>query len=341
MSEIVKYLSLIATILCISFIALLFFEIHTFPFLTLVSSGNNQSGMGPIPNAGQNVSPINTGPMQPQEPFGQHQQQTQQPMVQPQPPPPPPPPPQQPPVSTTPVSGHGSGGSFYADTSNMYGTPLSLLQLPPSILPEITSKLNQLGISSVRFMQDGRSIDELRPAISEYDFRLINESDVEVGFTCKKCHMTYPAEVLCLGHQRASCFAKQNSDIKATLKLVQIYIECRVCREKFGSIFEYKFHCDCDRHRKKTQKLEMSGNATSSASAITTNGQTNSSSDMTTNSLADMTSLFMNGNDATLINYLTKNMNNSGVAFGNISDSSHWQQYRVYGHWWAMLRPFD
>lgn len=247
----------------------------------------------------------------------QHQQQA---MAQPQPPPPSP---QQSQGSSAQVSGHGGGNSFYADTSNMYGTPLSLLQLPPSILPEITSKLNQLGINSVRFMQDGRSIEELRPVISDYDFRLINESDVEVGFTCKKCHMTYPAEVLCLGHQRASCFAKQSSDIKATLKLVQIYIECRLCREKFGSIFEYKFHCDCDRHRKRTQKMEMSVSTTTTAPTITTNGQTNSSGDMTSNSLADMTSLLMNGNDASLINYLTKNMATSGVAFGNLTDASH------------------
>lgn len=171
-------------------------------------------------------------------------------------------------------------------------------------------------------MQDGRSIDELRPVISEFDFKMISESDVEVGFTCKKCHMTYPAEVLCLGHQRASCFAKQNSDIKATLKLVQTYIECRVCREKFGSIFEYKFHCDCDRHRKRAHKLEMTNTTTTTSNAITTNGQTLTSNDIT-NTLADMSGLFINGNDANLINYLTKNLNNSGVAYSNISDANH------------------
>jgi hypothetical protein len=283
---------------------------------TVPSGSNGSSGSGP--NVGQNVSAVNSGPIQPQEThqtfaqqqpqqqLAQHHQQQQQP-------------PQQQSTPSAQMSGHSSGGSFYADTSNMYGTPLSLLQLPPSILPEITTKLNQMGISSVRFMQDGRAIEELRPVISEYDYKMINESDVEVGFTCKKCHMTYPAEVLCLGHQRASCFAKQNSDIKATLKLVQIYIECRACREKFGSIFEYKFHCDCDRHRKRAHKLEMT-NTTTTSNAITTNGQTITANDITASSLADMTSLLMNGNDANLINYLTKNLNNSGLAF---TDHNH------------------
>ncbi len=219
-----------------------------------------------------------------------------------------------------------SSTSFYADTSNMYGTPLSLLQLPPSALPEITNKLNQFGISSVRFMQDGRNIDELRCVISDLDFKMINESDVEVGFTCKKCHMTYPAEVLCLGHQRASCFAKQSSDIKATLKLVQIYIECRACHEKFASIIEYKFHCDCDRHIKRTQKYEMTTNTTTtttSTTAITTNG--GSTPDPQSNNLTDIATLFMNGNDANLINYLTKNMNvnAAALAYNNMSDASH------------------
>lgn len=279
---------------------------------SIVPSGSNGS-QASGPNSGQNVSPISSGPLQPQESHQPFAQQTpSQPTLAQQ---------QQTQSATGQMGGQSSGGSYYADTSNMYGTPLSLLQLPPNILPEITSKLNQMGISSVRFMQDGRSIDELRPVLSDYDFKMISESDVEVGYTCKKCHMTYPAEVLCLGHQRASCFAKQSADIKATLKLVQIYIECRACREKFGSIFEYKFHCDCDRHRKRTQKLEMTTNP---SNVVTTNGQTlTSSAEISANTLADMTSLFMNGNDANLINYLTKNLNNSGVAFSNISDANH------------------
>lgn len=190
----------------------------------------------------------------------------------------------------------------------MYGTPLSLLQLPSSALPEITAKLNQPGVSSVRFMQDGRSINELQCLISDADFAAISEADVEVGFTCKKCHMTYPAEVLCLGHQRASCFAKQNTDIKATLKLVQIYIECRVCRERFSSIMDYKFHCDCDRHVKRVQKYEAATNG----GVIAAGGA---------NNLPDVAGLFMNGNDANLLNYLTKNMN---AAYSG--DARHCQQ---------------
>ena len=190
----------------------------------------------------------------------------------------------------------------------MYGTPLSLLQLPSSALSEITAKLNQPGISTVRFMQDGRSIEELRCIINDVDYKMINETDVEVGFACKKCHMTYPAQVLCLGHQRASCFAKQNSEIKATLILVQIYIQCKVCNEKFASNMEYKFHCDCERHMKRVRKAQMLNGGDST-------NQTSNINDV----------FFMNGNDANLFNYLTKNINLSAVAAfnSNSTDTRH------------------
>ncbi|GIX72806.1 uncharacterized protein CEXT_167731 [Caerostris extrusa] len=84
-----------------------------------------------------------------------------------------------------------------------------------------------------------------------------SEVTVDVGFVCKKCHMVYPAEVLCLNHQRASCFQnKPVSEIKATLKLVQCHVECRACRERFTTIIDFKFHCDMDRHMKRVQKIQ-------------------------------------------------------------------------------------
>ncbi|XP_015931200.1 uncharacterized protein [Parasteatoda tepidariorum] len=157
--------------------------------------------------------------------------------------------------------------------SNMYSSPLSLLQLPASALPEVTGRLTQPGNSVARFSQDGKSLSDLRSLVPEADFRQAAEVTVDVGFVCKKCHMVYPAEVLCLNHQRASCFQNSPvSEIKATLKLVQCHVECRACRERFTTIVDFKFHCDMDRHVKRVQKLQREAAA---ATAVATSAVAN------------------------------------------------------------------
>ncbi|GIY34011.1 uncharacterized protein CDAR_465321 [Caerostris darwini] len=161
---------------------------------------------------------------------------------------------------------HG-GGMMY--DSNMYSSPLSLLQLPASALPEVTGRLTQPGNSVARFSQDGKSLSDLRSLVPEADFRQASEVTVDVGFVCKKCHMVYPAEVLCLNHQRASCFQnKPVSEIKATLKLVQCHVECRACRERFTTIIDFKFHCDMDRHMKRVQKIQREATAAAVATSV-------------------------------------------------------------------------
>ncbi|GFR04272.1 uncharacterized protein TNCT_101971 [Trichonephila clavata] len=153
--------------------------------------------------------------------------------------------------------------------SNMYSSPLSLLQLPASALPEVTGRLTQPGNSVARFSQDGKSLSDLRSLVPEADFRQASEVTVDVGFVCKKCHMVYPAEVLCLNHQRASCFQnKPVSEIKATLKLVQCHVECRACRERFTTIIDFKFHCDMDRHIKRVQKIQREATAAAVVTSV-------------------------------------------------------------------------
>ncbi|XP_035226918.1 uncharacterized protein LOC118199225 [Stegodyphus dumicola] len=156
--------------------------------------------------------------------------------------------------------------------SNMYSSPLSLLQLPASALPEVTGRLAQAGNSVARFSQDGKSLSDLRALVPEADFRQAAEVTVDVGFVCKKCHMVYPAEVLCLNHQRSSCFqSKPVSEIKATLKLVQCHVECRACRERFTTIVDFKFHCDMDRHIKRVQKIQREATAAAVATSAVAN----------------------------------------------------------------------
>lgn len=137
----------------------------------------------------------------------------------------------------------------------MYSTPLSLLHLPPTVLPEVTQQLTQPGNSTMRFFQDGKSLEDSKQLLSEVDLQHINEADVDIGFVCKKCQMVFPSEVLCLNHQKSSCFVtKVAGDIKAMLKLVQIQMECGACRERFTTVMDLRFHCSLDRHVKRIQR---------------------------------------------------------------------------------------
>ncbi|XP_054164441.1 zinc finger homeobox protein 4-like isoform X2 [Oppia nitens] len=80
-----------------------------------------------------------------------------------------------------------------------------------------------------------------------------------------------------------------------------------------------------------TEMCKSSGNMnnqtgvhTSASNVITTNGVTmGSSNEQQVNNFQDMSSMYMNGNDANIINYLTKNMNNNGIQFTNFSDNTY------------------
>ncbi|XP_035214184.1 zinc finger homeobox protein 4-like [Stegodyphus dumicola] len=140
----------------------------------------------------------------------------------------------------------------------MYSTPLSLLQLPPTALPEITQKLTQPGNTTARFSQDGKTLEDLKGVVSGNDYQQAAEAEVDVGYVCKKCQLVHPAEVLCVNHQRSSCFANKNAGdaSKAILRLVQVQLECRACRERFPTLLDFKFHCNADRHVKRVHKLQ-------------------------------------------------------------------------------------
>ncbi|XP_022237643.1 zinc finger homeobox protein 3-like isoform X1 [Limulus polyphemus] len=151
-------------------------------------------------------------------------------------------------------TGGSAGGLFY--DANMYSTPLSLLQLPSQALVDVTQKLSQPGNSITRFSQDGKTLVDLKGSSQDTDFQQVAEIDIDVGFMCKNCQMVYPSEVLCLNHQRATCFGAAKGDIQAILRLVQIHFECRVCCERFLTILNFKFHCDMDHHVRRVQKLQ-------------------------------------------------------------------------------------
>ncbi|XP_076350372.1 zinc finger homeobox protein 3-like [Tachypleus tridentatus] len=140
--------------------------------------------------------------------------------------------------------------------SSIYSTHLSLLQLPPAAILDVTQKLCQPGHGITRFSQDGKNIADLKGSIQESDVEQLNEVDIDIGFVCKKCQMVYPAELLCINHQRASCFAHGKEEDRAVLKLIQVYFECKLCRERFATVLDFKFHSHLDSHVKRVEKLQ-------------------------------------------------------------------------------------
>lgn len=146
---------------------------------------------------------------------------------------------------------------FYeAAAGGVYGgTPLSLLALPASCVPDVSAKaaLPAAAVARVSPEPGPGSRDELRRLVSEPDLLLASEVDVDVGFVCKKCQLVFPAEPLVVAHQRAACFAagkppNVGADFKPFLRLVQRAWECRRCRDRLHTAREFKFHCDSERH---------------------------------------------------------------------------------------------
>ncbi|XP_077548623.1 uncharacterized protein LOC144161938 [Haemaphysalis longicornis] len=160
-------------------------------------------------------------------------------------------------LKATAANNAAAAAPFYeAAAGGVYGgTPLSLLALPASCVPDVSAKaaLPAAAVARVSPEPGPGSRDELRRLVSEPDLLLASEVDVDVGFVCKKCQLVFPAEPLVVAHQRAACFAagkppNVGADFKPFLRLVQRAWECRRCRDRLHTAREFKFHCDSERH---------------------------------------------------------------------------------------------
>ncbi|XP_075528675.1 uncharacterized protein LOC142560439 [Dermacentor variabilis] len=167
------------------------------------------------------------------------------------------------------AAANSAAAPFYDAAGGMYGgTPLSLLALPASCVPDVSAKaaLPAAAVARVSPEPGPGSRDELRRLVSEPDLLLASEVDVDVGFVCKKCQLVFPAEPLVVAHQRAACFAagkppNVGADFKPFLRLVQRAWECRRCRDRLHTAREFKFHCDSERHcGKSPNKASEAGN---------------------------------------------------------------------------------
>uniref|UniRef100_A0A0K0CT22 Zinc finger, C2H2 type n=1 Tax=Angiostrongylus cantonensis TaxID=6313 RepID=A0A0K0CT22_ANGCA len=126
----------------------------------------------------------------------------------------------------------------------VFGTPVSMLQIPESVKARIKSDITS-GYSSSRFTQDGLNVDDLRQKLSADEAS--NLCQKEVGWACSSCTNVFQQEALLKNHQRSVC---QGSDV---FTLVQIHYECSVCSLKLGTQTEYRSHCETTEHRTNLQ----------------------------------------------------------------------------------------
>ncbi|KAK0424726.1 hypothetical protein QR680_008814 [Steinernema hermaphroditum] len=126
---------------------------------------------------------------------------------------------------------------------NIMGTPVTMLQIPESVMSRITEDL-QAGLPHTVFTQDGKQFVELETAVEAADFASAQAVDIDVGWACPQCSNVFQSEALLKNHQRMIC---QQND--AVFKLVQTHYECRPCAQKFGTQEEFKLHCATSTHK--------------------------------------------------------------------------------------------
>jgi len=138
---------------------------------------------------------------------------------------------------------------FMLDPAN-FGTPLTLLQIPPRSIQRIQEKLTDVDCVTTYYSQDCRHFSDLRKAVGSDDWSVARRATVDVGYICRRCHIVYPGRTACAGHQDAQCYRDGGAPNNAIVKLEQMQYECAACRVKASTIAEYKTHCADELHRK-------------------------------------------------------------------------------------------
>uniref|UniRef100_A0A914ZXI9 Zinc finger homeobox protein 3 n=1 Tax=Parascaris univalens TaxID=6257 RepID=A0A914ZXI9_PARUN len=126
---------------------------------------------------------------------------------------------------------------------NVMGTPIPMLQIPESVMAQITTDMSA-GRESTKFTQDGKTFQQLIAVLPLRDFQCAGSKDSEVGWACPQCTNVFQQEVLLKSHQRLIC---QNCD--SVFKLIQTHYECRACSTKLGTQAEFKTHCEGAEHQ--------------------------------------------------------------------------------------------
>ncbi|CAG9534787.1 unnamed protein product [Cercopithifilaria johnstoni] len=126
---------------------------------------------------------------------------------------------------------------------NLMGTPIPMLQIPESVMAQITTDMSS-GRESSKFTQDGKTFQQLVAVLPLRDFQCAGSTDSEVGWACPQCTNVFQQEQLLKNHQRLIC---QGCD--SVFKLVQTHYQCRACNTKFGAQTEFRVHCNTLEHQ--------------------------------------------------------------------------------------------
>ncbi|XP_045125766.1 uncharacterized protein LOC123513021 [Portunus trituberculatus] len=131
------------------------------------------------------------------------------------------------------------------------GTPLSMLQLPPTAHAELNAHLNTPGSSGASFTLDGgRAADAGEAA---------EHTEGEVGWVCKSCRLVFPSPPLLAAHQRALDHSR------GVLRLTQLLYACTACRHHATTQVEFRRHLESEQHRAAVAPaLPTSGSGSSS-----------------------------------------------------------------------------
>ncbi|KAK6030056.1 homeobox domain protein, partial [Ostertagia ostertagi] len=121
----------------------------------------------------------------------------------------------------------------------MFGTPVSMLQIPDSVKMRI-----QIGHHCRSFLHKihSRESSEVDDCERNWTLKMLEH------FATRKSRSGGHQEALLKNHQRTVC---QGTD--AVFTLVQIHYECTVCLSKMGTQADYRSHCESAEHRANVQ----------------------------------------------------------------------------------------
>ena len=142
----------------------------------------------------------------------------------------------------------GPDSMFMYDPTT-FGTPLTLLQIPPSAIAEVQNKLDMEDVLVCKYTQDCKTLSDLKSMVAASDYALAKDTAVDVGYICRKCHMVYPGRDACLNHQQTMCYQGKKQDDSIRLKLEQTQYQCSVCQDSVSTLAEYKMHCSFETHK--------------------------------------------------------------------------------------------
>lgn len=112
---------------------------------------------------------------------------------------------------------------------NVVGTPISMLQIPETVMTQISSAL-QSGRAFTKFTQDGLEFGDLANKIDDEDFKCAKSTESEVGWACTQCSSVFQQKSYLQNHQKFIC-----TGCDGVFRLIQKHYECLPCNSKFGT----------------------------------------------------------------------------------------------------------